>query len=133
MIKIYLISFLVLQIVSGQSENCISENQVIFEGRCVDLFEDNTCKEQGKRLYENENGEVRCDCLEDKWLSKNGKCYQEFTQHSELCPRNQIIKLREFGLEYDCIDNPCESGKAPHRYHGQNIFDKKYSILFANF
>ena len=114
------ISFVVLQTVSaGESDNCnseneVSKNEVIYNGRCVDFFNPKVCEEKGKRLYEEENGDVSCGCLEDKWISRNGKCYQEFTD--ELCEGNQIIKLKDFGFDYDCIDNPCEKGKAPHRY-----------------
>ena len=105
----------------------------MYEGRCVDLYEDGVCGEDalGERLFLGEDGTVYCDCDEVRrldlewnfdnniqgWLRHEGRCYQEFTP--SFCPENQILNLGNYrrirdGRESECKRNPCIHPTLPH-------------------
>jgi len=110
---------------------CLFENEVMYEGNCHDVF-DTVCSESpGMRLYLGEDGLGYCDCMSG-WILFEGRCYQEFTPATPLCPDQQIILLkspivpdfvfpgnigsieRQFRLNYSCIESPCNSTSLPH-------------------
>ena len=109
----------------------------MYEGRCVDLYEEGVCGEDalGERLFLSEDGTtVYCDCDEVRlrisiewnfdsniqgWMRHEGRCYQEFT--TAFCPQNQILNLGNYrrirdGKKYNCKRNPCLSPTLlPHK------------------
>jgi len=107
------------------------ENEVMYEGNCHDVF-DTVCSESpGMRLYLGEDGLGYCDCMSG-WIPFEGRCYQEFTPATPLCPDQQIIIFknpkvpdftfpeyidsieRQLRLNYSCIESPCNSTSLPH-------------------
>ena len=91
------------------------------------------------RLYLGEDGLGYCDCMEG-WLPFEGRCYQELTKATPLCPDQQILLLknpiipdfifpgdnidsvqRQIQFNYSCIESPCNSTSLPHRYFLEDV------------
>jgi len=126
---ISILFFLVLE--RHEVLTCLFENEVMYEGKCHDVFETVCSESPGMRLYLGEDGLGYCDCMSG-WLPFEGRCYQEFTPATPLCPDQQIILLkspnvpdfvfpgnidsieRQFRLNYSCIESPCNSTSLPH-------------------
>ena len=68
-------------------------DDVMFGGRCVNMYDTEACPDVGERLFWDDHGEGVCDC-DDGWgRGEDGRCYQEFTRG--FCQENSIIRIRE--------------------------------------
>ena len=106
----------------------------MYGGKCHDATDDGVCGDKvGMRLYDGEDGEGYCDCMEG-WMRVEGNCYQEFTKAPHLCQDDDyLLRFKEpttegkvfwpsllnivtlhLKLNFSCIENPCSDGQLPH-------------------
>jgi len=131
--KRFVILILCILVLESYEDSACFENEVMFNGNCHDVFDTVCLKSPGMRLYLGEDGLGYCDCMEG-WLPFEGRCYQELTPATPLCPDHQILLLknpkipdfifpgdnidsiqRQIQFNYSCIESPCNSTSLPHR------------------
>jgi len=124
---------------SSDVQPACNETEIKFNGKCYDVFDEAVCQDSpGMRLFEGEDGEGYCDCL-DEWIPHEGKCYQEFTFAPTLCKKsNEILRYKDkmIKLDFDsntiffpdeleeietelrnnftCVESPCPILSLPH-------------------
>jgi len=130
--KRFVILILCILVLESYEDSACFENEVMFNGNCHDVFDTVCLKSPGMRLYLGEDGLGYCDCMEG-WLPFEGRCYQELTPATPLCPDQQILLLknpivpdfifpgdnsdsiqRQIQFNYSCIESPCNSTSLPH-------------------
>jgi hypothetical protein len=72
-------------------------SKVLFNGKCIHMYDTVACPAVGDRLFVNKYGEGVCDC-DDGWgRGEDGRCYQEFTRG--FCQENSIIRISQVDRE----------------------------------
>lgn len=84
-------------------------SKVLFNGKCIHMYDTLACPAVGERLFVNKYGEGVCDC-DDGWgRGEDGRCYQEFTRG--FCQENSIIRIRQ--EEGECKARAKEGSNKP--------------------